>query len=33
MNRLRNLELKVAGSAVMGGAIVYIVSELVKGLP
>ena len=32
LERLRHLELKVAGSAVVGGGIVYLLTELVKGL-
>ena len=30
MNRLRNLELKVAGSAVVGGGMVYLITEVAK---
>ena len=31
LERLRHLELKVAGSAVVGGGIVYLLTELLKG--
>lgn len=32
LERLRNVELKVAGSAMVGGGIVYLVTEIMKGL-
>ena len=32
LERLRHLELKVAGSAVVGGGIVYLLTELIKGV-
>ena len=32
LDRLRNLELKVAGSAMVGGGLVYLVTEIMKGL-